>query len=318
MKEVKITKSNEGQRVDKYVKKYLNEAPLSMIYKLFRKKDIKVNDHWVKNDYILKENDILKIYIKDEQYNDFNKPISIVYMKHNLDIVYEDENILVVNKPAEILVHEDSKEKVNTLANEVLAYLYDKGEYKNGDVFKPSPAHRLDRNTSGIMFFGKNNEVLQALETLFKEKENITKEYVALCYGIINESGTINKALLKDATKNEVYISDNPYAKTAITKYEPIKRYKDYTLTKIQILTGRTHQIRVHMAYIGHPVIGDAKYGNFEENRKFEKLFGLKYQFLHSESLTFGKIDGILAYLSNKKFEAPLPKKLQDILSHLV
>ena len=317
MVEIVITDQNNGQRVDKFVKKYLNNAPLSFIYKLFRKKDVKVNNHWVKNDYLLKENDVLKIYVTDEQIAEFNKVPSLENLKYNFEVIYEDKNILVINKPLDLLVHEDKEEKINTLSHQVLAYLYQKGEYKPGDVFKPSPAHRLDRNTSGVIVFGKNIEVLQGLEELFKTKENIEKKYLALVVGKLDNSGTINKSLIKNSEKNEVYVSNEPYAKSAITKYKLIKNYKDTSLAEIEILTGRTHQIRVHMSYINHPVVGDQKYGNFAFNKEFEKKFKLNSQFLHAESLIFKDIKGKLSYLSGKTFKAKLPSNFQIILDYL-
>ena len=131
MKEVIIKKEVANQRVDKYVKKFLNDAPLSFIYKTFRKKDIKINGKWVKENYILKENDVLRIYIKDEQIEEFNKPKSIEKYKSDIDVVYEDSNILIVNKPKGLLIHGDQEEKRITLSNMVLSYLFNKGEFKN-------------------------------------------------------------------------------------------------------------------------------------------------------------------------------------------
>lgn len=317
MIEIRIDAKNNGQKAEKFVKKYLSNAPLSFIFKLFRKKDIKINSHWIKEDYILKENDIMQIYITKQQLDDFNKPLEIIKIKHDLDIIYEDENILVINKEAQVLVHEDKNEKVFTLANKVLAYLAENDEYRNGDVFKPSPAHRLDRNTSGVIFFGKNIESLQSLENLFKEKDNIKKFYIALVYGKTNEKGEINKSLVKNSETNEVFVSDKPYAKTAITKYRLLESFKETSLLEIQILTGRTHQIRVHMASINHPIIGDNKYGNFSYNKIFDQRFGVNYQILHSARIEFGNIEGKLSYLSGRVFEAKIPDKISNILCKL-
>ncbi|MCF0117197.1 MAG: RluA family pseudouridine synthase, partial [Bacilli bacterium] len=179
MVEVKVSLKEENQRIDKYVRKFLNEAPLSFIYKLFRKKDVKVNGHWVKENYIIQENDLVQIYVKDEQLVEFNKPRELEKANLKYQIVYEDENILIVNKPRGLLVHGDSSEKRLTLSNEVLNYLYFKGEYNPRDDhgFVPGPAHRLDRNTSGLVVFGKNLPALQSLEELFKDKQEIDKVY---------------------------------------------------------------------------------------------------------------------------------------------
>ena len=189
MKKITISSKEANQRVDKYVKKYLNEATLSFIYKLFRKKDVKINGHWVKENYIIKEGEELSIYVTDSQLEEFSKPKEIEKVSLNHEIVYEDENILIVNKPRGLLVHGDEGEKKLTLSNEVINYLYFKGEYnpKDDHGFTPGPAHRLDRNTSGLVVFGKNLVSLQELEELFKEKEEIVKIILAyLFFGLLS------------------------------------------------------------------------------------------------------------------------------------
>ena len=182
MKEYVISEKESNQRIDKYIKKVLNEAPLSFIYRLFRVKDIKVNNKRVDISYIVKQGDQVKIFISDSQLEEFSKKKEFKPVKANIDIVYEDENILIVNKPRGILVHGDENEKRITLSNQVLNYLFSKNEYDPSDsqAFIPGPAHRLDRNTSGLVLFGKNLIALQELFELIKEKENISKHYYAL------------------------------------------------------------------------------------------------------------------------------------------
>lgn len=313
---LKITSKDANQRVDKYVKKYLNEAPLSFIYKLFRKKDVKINKHWVKENYILQEGDELSIYISDQQLQDFNKPKEVTKSDLKHPIIYEDDNILIVNKPRGLLVHGDENEKVVTLSNEVINYLYFKGEYNPNDKgFTPAPAHRLDRNTSGLVVFAKNLISLQELEELFKNKDNIEKEYLALVKGRIDHKMEIDAPLLKDENSGTVRISKN--GKTALTIVNKFRDYGDFSLVKVVILTGRTHQIRVHLASINHPVIGDAKYGDFKLNKEFKDLYGFENQFLHAYCLSFGKLSGHLSYLSNKKFTCELPASEQKVLNKL-
>ena len=313
---LKITLKDANQRVDKYVKKYLNEAPLSFIYKLFRKKDVKINKHWVKENYILQEGDELAIYISDQQLEEFNKPKEIEKVNLNHPIIYEDENILIVDKPRGLLVHGDENEKVVTLANEVINYLYFKGEYDPKEKgFIPAPAHRLDRNTSGMVVFAKNLISLQILEELFKNKDNIDKEYLALVKGRVDQKLEIDSPLLKDEKTGTVRISK--YGKSALTFVEKVKFYGDFTLVKVRILTGRTHQIRVHLASLDHPVIGDSKYGDFKINKMFKDLYGFENQFLHAYKLKFKNIDSKLSYLSNKEFVSPLPSELDKLLKKI-
>ncbi len=311
-----VTKRDANQRVDKYVKKYLNNAPLSFIYKLFRKKDVKINKHWVKENYILQDGDELSIYISDEQLKEFNSPKEIKKVDLNHPIIYEDENIIIIDKPRGLLVHGDQNEKTLTLTNEVLNYLYYKGEYNPNDKgFVPAPAHRLDRNTSGLVVFAKNLISLQELEDLFKNKENISKEYLALVKGNLEGKVEINTPLLKDENTGIVRISKN--GKSALTIVEKVKNYGDFSLVNVKILTGRTHQIRVHLASINHPVIGDSKYGDFKLNKEFKDLYNFENQFLHAYRLGFKKIDGHLSYLSNKSFQSPLPKIEENLLKKL-
>ena len=318
MKKVIISSKEANQRVDKYLKKYLNEAPLSFIYKLFRKKDVKINGHWVKENYILNEGEELTIYVTDSQIEEFNKPKEIEKVTLNHQIVYEDENLLITNKPRGLLVHGDEGEKKLTLANQVINYLYFKGEYdpKNDHGFIPAPAHRLDRNTSGLVAFAKNLVSLQELEELFKEKDEITKEYKALVVGKFEGERHIDAPLLKDEKTGLVRISKS--GKNAYTIVKFAGNYGDFTLVNVQILTGRTHQIRVHLASISYPVVGDAKYGDFKVNKEIKEKYKFENQFLTAYKLSFKKIKGHLSYLSGKSFEIKLPENEEKLLTKLL
>ncbi len=319
MKEFVISQKEQNQRIDKFVRKVLDNAPLSFIYKIFRKKDVKANGHWVDISYVIKENDVIRIYISDEQLADFSKPRPIVASKFNAEIIYEDENILVINKNKGILVHGCESEKCMTLSNQVLNYLYSKGEYDpSSKGFTPSPAHRIDRNTSGVVMFAKNLPSLQALELLFKDKEGLEKHYIALVCGEVTKNGEVNAPLLKDADSGLVKVASiKNGAKSALTHYVLIENIKSYSLLDVSILTGRTHQIRVHMSYIGHPIVGDAKYGDFKANRLFKEQFKLDSQFLHASKVKIIDAPSPLAYLDGKEFIAKLPNKLDAILKQL-
>lgn len=318
MRKIVVSSKEANQRVDKYIKKYLNEAPLSFIYKLFRKKDIKINGHWVKENYILREGEELSIYVSDSQIEEFNKPKEIEKVTLNHQIVFEDENILIINKPRGLLVHGDEGEKKLTLANEVINYLYFKEEYDphKDHAFAPAPAHRLDRNTSGLVVFAKNLVSLQELEDLFKEKEEIVKEYKALVVGKLSSEKHIDAPLKKDEKTGLVKIAKD--GKSAHTIVEPIRKYGDFTLVNVQILTGRTHQIRVHLSSIGYPIVGDSKYGDFKVNKEFKEKYKFENQFLVAYKLSFKKIKGHLSYLSGKCFEINLPDYEEKLLSKLM
>lgn len=319
MKEIIINKAQEGQTIYKFIKKYLSDAPLSFIEKLFRIKDVKVNGVRVNKSTIIHEGDVIKIYITDDQLSQFNKPVDIALIKNKPNIIFEDENILICNKPSGLLVHGDEKEKRLTLSNIVLSYLYQKGEFNPREKgFIPSPAHRIDRNTSGIVIFGKNISSLHTLENLFKEKTFIHKYYLALVNGKLEKGGEITLPLLKNEETGIVSVTPiEQGGKNARTIFSIKERLDLYTLVEAEIVTGRTHQIRVHFASIKHPLLGDGKYGNYSANRYFEKEYGYTGQFLHAYKVKFDHIEGLLSYLSNKTFICPLGEKEENILTKI-
>ena len=201
----------------------------------------------------------------------------------------------------------------------VLSYLAYKGEYnKDNKAFTPGPCHRLDRNTQGIVIFGKNIATLQYLMSIMQDKSKIEKHYLALVKGKILEGGRIDASLKKVSEKSIVKVASiKDGAKEAITIYEPIKQYKDTTLLSVTLLTGRTHQIRVHMAYINHPVIGDNKYGDFALNKEFEEKYHFTNQFLVANYIKFTNLDYPLTYLNGKKFEVEMENDMFQILKDI-
>lgn len=316
-----VNNKESGQTLEKYVKKVLSQAPLSFIYKLFRKKDIKVNGHWEKEKYIVNEGEEVSIYISDEQLEEFNK--KNIYQASDYIkpwILYEDENVLFINKPRGVLVQKDENYNEKPLDQMVIEYLMFKGDYdpQNDLAFKPGPAHRIDRNTSGIVIFGKNHDALAYLFELFQKHELIGKHYICLVTGDVEREGTVEVPLRKNFDTKKVVVAPlSSGAKPAKTVYHPIERFGDFTLLDITLITGRTHQIRVHMSYIRHHVVGDGKYGDFKVNNMLEKEYGFKNQFLHASEVHFGQLEKPLTNLSKKSFKAEMPQEYDDLLNKL-
>ena len=311
-----VNKKEEGQTLEKYVKKVLPEAPLSIIYRLFRKKDVKVNGHWQDKKYIISEGEEVSIYITDEQLEEFKKKQVNITNEKILDwVIFEDDNLLLINKPRGVLVQKDN-EGETALDDMVISYLINKGEYDpNKDLgYVPAPAHRLDRNTAGIVIFGKNLATLQYLSSIMQNKDKIRKSYLALVKGKTDKNGEIALPLLKKKTHVDV---DYQNGKEAITIFETEKYVGNYSLVNVTLLTGRTHQIRVHFSKINHPVIGDTKYGDYKLNKEIEDKFGFKNQFLVAHKLEFRQLDGVLKYMSNQTFEVNLPMECLELLAKI-
>lgn len=317
MKQFTIQNNEANQTLEKYVKKVLNEAPLSFIYKLFRKRDVKVNEKRSDMKTRLKEGDIVEIYVSDEKLEDFKKETILPNDKIKDLVVYEDENIMIINKPKGMLTQKENKNSLSLDQLAVAYYLY-KNKAENLSTFTVAPAHRLDRNTSGLIVFGKSVEVMQELLKAFKNHKNIEKHYLALVNGAVKEKGEIKLALTKDENNKIMKIGKvTEGAKSAWTIFTPLKIYGEFTLLDVQILTGRTHQIRAHMLAAMHPIVGDQKYGDFKINKTFKEKFGFLNQFLHAYKIVFHNLDGKLAYLNERKFEIDLPEKETALLRKL-
>lgn len=313
-----ITENEGNQRLDRFLRKYLKRAPLSMIYKLIRK-DVKVNGKRGHEDTVLQAGDSLVIYVPDDKLAELTAPVKKQKARRSFGIVYEDENVIVVNKPSGLLTHGDSHEKKNTLVNQVCGYLQDKGEYNPSveRTFAPAPANRLDRNTSGLVIFGKTAEALRELTEIIRDKENVRKIYMALVAGRMDGAADIDSRLVKNESTNKVRVAPDGEGQSARTIVTGIRPGDEMSLVEVNLITGRTHQIRVHLSSAGHPVAGDPKYGSDKLNRRIRDKYGVTSQLLHAARLEMGELDGSLAYLAGRVFEAPLPESFGKILEDL-
>ena len=305
MKEFLINQNDAGQRLDRFVKKTASLLPSSLLQRYIRIKRIKINGKRGENATILKDGDLVQMYINDEFFPpEQGSALEFMAAKDSLNIVYEDENILLADKEPGLVVHEDDSGERDTLIARIQRYLYEKKEYdpNTENSFAPALCNRIDRNTGGIVIAAKNAASLRVLNSLIKERL-IDKYYLCVVHGNVNPpQGTLKSYLLKDERQNMVKVFNSPYpnAKTAITKYKTLKNTKDFSLLEIDLLTGRTHQIRAQMSHIGHPLLGDTKYGTAKQN----KGTGFKFQALYSYKLRFsaGEKAEHLSYLNGKTF----------------
>lgn len=312
MREIIIEKNDAGQRLDKFLFKRFPTLPKSMAYMYIRKKCIKVNGKKPDIEQKLKQGDVIRLYIKDEFFNAPKNQPHYDFLKapKSLNIVYEDENLIIIDKPQGLIVHPDSNYHFDSLVSRLKHYLYDKGEYdpKQEQSFAPALANRIDRNTGGLVIGAKNAEALRELNLKIKQRE-IQKLYLCIAHGRFKSNeGTLVSYMTKNEKKNKVTLSDKPStgAKQAVTKYrvmksvEFVEEFKDTSVLEIELITGRTHQIRAQLAQIGHPLCGDIKYGK-HENQKTE----FKYQALYSYALKLKETEreNILSYLEGREFK---------------
>lgn len=305
MKSFTIQKNDSGQRLDKYITKSLPDLPKSLMYKYIRMKRIKVNGKRAEISTRLCVGDVVDMYINDEFFTKKETRYDFMGASKSLDIVYEDENVMLLNKKSGLLSHPDDREYIDTLIGRVKRYLFEKGEF-NPDTensFTPALVNRIDRNTAGIVIAAKTAEALRILNQKLKDRE-IHKYYLCVVHGAPKDkSGVLTGYLVKDEKKNKVTVYKKPVegGKTIKTKYEVLRSENNLSLVEIELLTGRTHQIRAQFSAIGNPLLGDGKYGTNALNKKS----GLKKQCLCSYKLEFDfeSDAGELEYLNHKCFE---------------
>ena len=301
MKEIIVNKDSANQRLDKFLAKYLNAAPKSFIYKMLRKKNIKLNSAKAQGLEILAESDTIQIFMADETINKFRSEKKVELHSAYIDIVFEDENILICNKPRGLLTHPGASSDNDTMLSRILAYLYKKGEYDTSveSVFTPGLCNRLDRNTTGIIVCAKTLKAAQQLNKAISSRES-EKFYKAIVIGEINSKGALEGYLTKDKKNNIATISDSG-EKSVLTEYTPICAKNGYSLLKIKLITGRSHQIRAHLSDTGHPILGDGKYGGKKDKEP-------SFQMLHSQGIKFFGLKGELKLHNGTEFSAPPPE----------
>ena len=316
MREVKIKANEAGQRFDKWLAKYMNQAPKSFFYKMLRKKNITLNGKKATGNEKLNQGDEIRLFLSDETYLKFSGKEAAPRASTELSVVYENRDILLINKPAGMLSQPDET-KEPSLVEYVTGYLLDTGAVTEEELvtFRPSVCNRLDKNTSGLVAAGKSLAGLQALSELFHDR-TIHKDYLCIVKGVLKEQTHIRGYLKKDSRCNKVTVYKNKVqdAQPVETVYTPFGSNGRTTLLKVRLVTGRTHQIRAHLASEGYPLMGDSKYGDRAFNKKCREHYGLKHQLLHAFSLTFPHLEGCLGEVSEKTFRAELPELFQHII----
>ncbi len=339
MREIEIREKDSGQRFDKFLKKYLREASAGFIYKMLRKKNITLNGKKAEGKEQLRAGDQVKLFLSEETLEKFRGvksadisagspaiytagasensadglnavSIALTYPVTNLNIIYENEDIILVDKPVGMLSQKAKKEDV-TLVEYMLGYLQAKGEWSPEDTVTPGLCNRLDRNTSGIVIGGKSLRGLQQMAELLKGRK-LKKYYLTVVEGTIEEPRRLKGYLSRDKKANRAALNPDrrPGSSLVETEYEPLRTAHGYTLLKVRLITGKTHQIRAHLAAVGHPVIGDIKYGG-------KPYRGLRSQFLHAWQIVFPDSGEIRAELRGRVFTAPLPEQFNNIKKEL-
>jgi 23S rRNA pseudouridine955/2504/2580 synthase len=313
--EIQITENEGGQRLDRFLRKYLKGYSLSSIYKVIRKNYVTVDHKKVKEHYLLRVGEKVQVNLALLENSDSALQKKKMFSSRPLDIVYEDGNLIIVNKEIGVLSQPDKPGPGDTLIGRVWFYLWQKGDYKpeSSLTFSPAVCNRLDRNTGGIVLAAKNYDTLKSLNALIR-KRHIKKFYLAIVKGKIPGQGEMRNFIEKDSETNLSRILDESGqdVKTAHSNYKRLKTTADYSLVQVELITGRSHQIRSQFAHLGRPLIGDQKYGDPKTNDYFRTKFQLNHQFLFAHEIEFQEAEG-LDYLKGKRFTCKLPLYMENI-----
>ncbi len=333
MRKIVVSKNEAGQKLLKLLAKYLNTAPQSFLHKMLRKKNITLNGKKADGSELLRETDEVCLFLSEETILSFQGKNADASMREeqkkttkkpkglsDIRVVYEDEDVLILNKPAGVLSQKAVSEDYSV--NEwVIDYLLEQGKLAKEELqtFRPGVCNRLDRNTSGLITAGKSLAGLQTLSALFKER-TVHKDYLCIVQGSVKGASRLQGWLEKDARTNKVTVETKIRSEEGSyieTEYTPVVTNGRYTLLRVRLITGKTHQIRAHLASVGHPLLGDTKYGNRTENQLLRERFGLKYQLLHAAYLEFPKKMSFCETLEGEAFSAPVPKLFERIAKEL-
>ncbi|MDD2482326.1 MAG: RluA family pseudouridine synthase [Lutispora sp.] len=316
MKEITITENETGQRLDRFTRKLLKEAALSEIYKGIRKGDIKVNGKKSKEGYMLAIGDIVSL--KNISIEPESAPKKKIDKSGDINIVYEDENIIIIDKPAGLLSHPQSVKDKDTLIHRVQHHIELSTGSNTSPTFSPALCNRLDRNTAGLVIAAKNYKSLKAINEMIRER-HLKKLYLCIVKGSTDINGEISSFLEKDETNRKAFLSDDAddRGKESKTYYEKKSDNGEYSLLFVELVTGRFHQIRAHLASIDHPIIGDVKYGDKKVNEYFRNKFELNHQLLIAHIISFENPPTELQYLKNKIWHSSIPKAYRGIVKFL-